>query len=177
MSNMRQFLVCTTLLVLYTVNPASANGSSCGSHVKNAATIFNAEKTLGTAPNPKTTSLEEHQILFVKTWRAVVSSAVLSSAKPDTIPGLALFINGKPSPSSQVTNAVIEFRPVGAKLRRANYVKARKQIRFFLPVNYYEAFIRSLKVCAPIYMQYRRYSNGHIFADIHHGALPVYATP
>lgn len=118
-------------------------------------------------------TLDEHQILFVKDWRLVLSGGLISTANPTKVAGLAAFITGNPSPSSDVTNAIIEFVPTGSPIRTPTYNAKRKQIRIYVTVEHYASFEKIVSVCAPIYMQYRRYPNGHTFADIHMGSVPV----
>lgn len=168
-----EIIVAATIAAFIVLtSPSLANGVSCNPATPKALESigFNALEDDDVA---ELAVLDEHQILFVKDWRLVLSGGLISTANPTKVAGLAAFITGNPSPSSEVTNAVIEFVPTGAPIRTPTYNAKRKQIRIYVTVEHYASFEKIVSVCAPIYMQYRRYPNGHVFADIHMGSVPV----
>lgn len=171
-----RFKIITTIIVVaasaFFTTPTLAGGAGCHPATPKALESigFNALKDEDVS---ELATLDEHQILFVKDWRLVLSGGLISTANPTKVAGLAAFITGNPSPSSDVTNAVIEFVPTGTPIRTPTYNPKRKQIRIYVTVEHYASFEKIVSVCAPIYMQYRRYPNGHIFADIHMGSVLV----
>lgn len=164
-------MLAVFILAVVAITDGQAADLGCGTHTESAANQSALDS--GIPAEALNSGPVEHQILFVENWRSVISGSVASSANTKITAGLAVFLTGTPSPSTDVTNAIIEFLAPGEPLRQPTYNAQKKQIKFSMHLDHYASFVHAISQCTPIYMQYRRYKDGHVFADLHIGAVPV----
>ncbi|MCB1455762.1 MAG: hypothetical protein KDJ51_05880 [Nitratireductor sp.] len=166
MSSRMPFAIVALILGL-AASPVLADEPGCGGAPVTEQEIFNAsEKLLGTAD----ASLER-QILFVDTYRPVVGAYIPSSADTRPRDSVTFFLAGRPSPSSSVNAMTIQFRDDGTVLPRPSYNATTKTINVFVADRRYQAIKDLLDSCAPVYAQYREFNGGHVWADLHVGAV------
>ena len=122
-------------------------------------------------PSPST--LKEHQILFVMKFSYVAGHSRVSSQNTRTSSHLLLNLSGKPSPSTKVERAHVNFWPGTKTLPPPSYLDKQKLIIMNFPMSKYPAIDRMLRQSNKVYAQFREYSNGHLWADIHVGHLDV----
>ncbi|MDN2582158.1 hypothetical protein [Aquibium sp. ELW1220] len=146
-------------------SPAISDEPGCGAPHLSEDEVFLASNYF---INDQTAVLER-QILYVDSYRTVIGAYVASSTDNKPRDALAFFLEGRPSPSSEVKGMVIEFRDDASQLRRPIYDAAKKTITIFLLALRYQPLKDALDICAPVYAQYREFASGHVWADVHVG--------
>lgn len=115
---------------------------------------------------PAASGLEEHQILYVEQWMLIAGCTTPKTSGPVT-DDLVLHLKGQPTPSCKVTSAHLRFRPDGQALRVAGWDDKALRISLEMARSAYPAVMDLLQAGKQVYCQYRRYSNGHVWADLH----------
>lgn len=165
--NLKHAVVAGFTLLLNFSSSASSDEPSCGSPHLSEEEVFLASQSLV----DDQTAVLKRQILYVDTYRPVIGGYIISPIDNRPRDTLAFFLEGRPSSSSQVSAMVIEFRDDASQLRRPIYDAANKTIRIFLLPFRYQPLKDALDSCAPVYAQYREFASGHVWADVHVGAV------
>ncbi|MCY1246962.1 hypothetical protein D9M72_602420 [compost metagenome] len=89
---------------------------------------------------------------------------------PITTPAL-LRLKGKPlSKGTDVRQVLVGFDAEGKSLKKPNYDEKTRTLSLYYPLSAYPQLLDLLRN-GPVYCQFLSYPNGHIWADLHTGAV------
>ncbi|MBM3107466.1 hypothetical protein IIE18_20285 [Pseudomonas sp. V1] len=115
---------------------------------------------------------EFQQLLQVTDYSVVVGNQRQSNQQPIPVTSpLTLRLKGKPlSKGTTVSQVVISFDAESKSLKKAVFDDKRKVLSLNYPSSQYQVIIDLLR-SNTVYVQFLSYANGHVWADLHTGAI------
>ncbi|MBM3112498.1 hypothetical protein H8F21_18150 [Pseudomonas sp. P66] len=115
---------------------------------------------------------EFQQLLQVTDYSVVVGNQRQSNQQPIPVTSpLTLRLKGKPlSKGTTVSQVVISFDAESKSLKKAVFDDRRKVLSLNYPSSQYQVIIDLLRNNT-VYVQFLSYANGHVWADLHTGAV------
>ncbi|MEE1867634.1 MULTISPECIES: hypothetical protein [Pseudomonas] len=115
---------------------------------------------------------EFQQLLQVTDYSVVVGNQRQSNQQPIPVTSpLTLRLKGKPlSKGTTVSQVVISFDAESKSLKKAVFDDKRKVLSLNYPSSQYQVIIDLLRNNT-VYVQFLSYANGHVWADLHTGAV------
>lgn len=117
---------------------------------------------------------EQQQLLQVTEYSVVLGSQRQSNQQPIPITTPALLrLKGKPlNKGGDVTQVLISFDSEGKSLKKPSYDADSHTLSLSYPASSYPQLLDLLRH-GPVYCQFLSYAGGHIWADLHSGAVRV----
>lgn len=117
---------------------------------------------------------DQQQLLQVSEYSVVLGNQRQSSQQPIPITTPALLrLKGKPlNKGGEITQVLISFDSDGKSLKKPSYDSASHTLSLYYPLSAYPQLLDLLRN-GPVYCQFLSYPNGHIWADLHSGAVRV----
>jgi hypothetical protein len=115
---------------------------------------------------------EQQQLLQVTEYSVVLGNQRQSNQQPIpiTTPSL-LRLKGKPlNKGAQISQVVISFDVEGKSLKKPAYDEKTRVLSLYYPQSAYPQLLDLLRN-GTVYVQFLTYGNGHIWADLHTGAV------
>ena len=115
---------------------------------------------------------ELQQLIQITEYSVVLGSQRQSNQQPIPITSPAVVrLKGKPmSKGADVRQVVIQFDAEGKSLKKPSYDPATRILSLNYPQAQYAAVLDLLRN-GPVYCQFLSYPNGHVWADLHSGAV------
>ncbi|BAN50540.1 hypothetical protein [Metapseudomonas resinovorans] len=115
---------------------------------------------------------ELQQLIQITEFSVVLGSQRQSNQQPIPITSPALVrLKGKPlSKGADVRQVVILFDAEGKSLKKPSYDPQSRILSLNYPMAQYAAVLDLLRN-GPVYCQFLSYANGHVWADLHSGAV------
>lgn len=115
---------------------------------------------------------EQQQLLQVTEYSVVLGNQRQSNQQPIPITTPALLrLKGKPlNKGGAVTQVLISFDSEGKSLKKPSYDAASRTLSLSYPAASYTQLLDLLRH-GPVYCQFLSYPNGHVWADLHSGAV------
>lgn len=117
---------------------------------------------------------EQQQLLQVTEYSVVLGNQRQSSQQPIPITTPALLrLKGKPlNKGAQISQVLVSFDAEGKSLKKPSYDDKTRTLNLYYPQASYAQLLDLLRN-GTVYVQFLSYANGHIWADLHTGALRV----
>ncbi|MCO6059880.1 hypothetical protein NG726_24875 [Pseudomonas sp. MOB-449] len=114
----------------------------------------------------------DQQLIQITEYSVVLGSQRHSNQQPIPISSPTLVrLKGKPlSKGADVRQVVIQFDIEGKSLKKPNYDPQSRILSLNYPMAQYPAVLDLLRN-GPVYCQFLSYPNGHVWADLHSGAV------
>lgn len=115
---------------------------------------------------------EMQQLIQITEYAVVLGSQRQSNQQPIPITSPTLVrLKGKPlSKGADVRQVVIQFDGEGKSLKKPSYDPQTRILSLNYPMAQYAAVVDLLRN-GPVYCQFLSYPNGHVWADLHSGAV------
>lgn len=115
---------------------------------------------------------EAQQLLQVTDYSVVVGNQRQSNQQPIPVTSpLILRLKGKPlSKGATVSQVLISFDAEGKSLKKPVFDEKRKVLSLNYPTSQYQVILDLLRNNT-VYVQFLSYANGHVWADLHTGAV------
>ncbi|MCY1511239.1 hypothetical protein D9M68_456470 [compost metagenome] len=115
---------------------------------------------------------ELQQLIQITEYSVVLGSQRQSNQQPIPITSPSLVrLKGKPlSKGADVRQVVIQFDAEGKSLKKPSYDTGKRILHLNYPLAQYAAVLDLLRN-GPVYCQFLSYPNGHVWADLHSGAV------
>ncbi|MNF89511.1 hypothetical protein D3C84_720400 [compost metagenome] len=115
---------------------------------------------------------EAQQLLQVTDYSVVVGNQRQSNQQPIPVTSpLILRLKGKPmSKGATVSQVLISFDAESKSLKKPVFDDKRKVLSLNYPISQYQVIVDLLRNNT-VYVQFLSYANGHIWADLHTGAV------
>ncbi|MCY1212937.1 hypothetical protein D9M71_89830 [compost metagenome] len=115
---------------------------------------------------------ELQQLIQITEYSVVLGSQRQSNQQPIPITSPSLVrLKGKPlSKGADVRQVVIQFDGEGKSLKKPSYDPQTRILSLNYPMAQYAAVLDLLRN-GPVYCQFLSYPNGHVWADLHSGAV------
>ncbi|MFV3414111.1 hypothetical protein ACQCLI_21020 [Pseudomonas nitroreducens] len=115
---------------------------------------------------------EQQQLLQVTEYSVVLGNQRQSNQQPIPITTPALLrLKGKPlNKGAQISQVVISFDGEGKSLKKPVYDEKTRVLSLYYPQAAYPPLLDLLRN-GTVYVQFLTYGNGHIWADLHTGAV------
>ena len=115
---------------------------------------------------------EQQQLLQVTEYSVVLGNQRQSNQQPIPITTPALLrLKGKPlNKGAQISQVVISFDAEGKSLKKPVYDEKTRVLSLYYPQAAYPQLLDLLRN-GTVYVQFLTYGNGHIWADLHTGAV------
>ncbi|MDH4561848.1 hypothetical protein [Pseudomonas sp. BN411] len=115
---------------------------------------------------------ELQQLIQITEYAVVLGSQRQSNQQPIPITSPAVVrLKGKPlSKGADVRQVVIQFDGEGKSLKKPSYDPQTRILSLNYPMAQYAAVLDLLRN-GPVYCQFLSYPNGHVWADLHSGAV------
>ena len=133
------------------------------------ATITKHDKKFGPTRSykqslPEPESLIEHVVVVVKDFAYIAGHSMESQTNQRTDTHLELRLIGS---NPKIDFVSVNFWPDNQSLTQPTYSKEHKYIAMYFPYSRQAAIDTILRKSKTVLVQYREYSNGHRWADIH----------
>ncbi|MDF3931601.1 hypothetical protein [Pseudomonas citronellolis] len=117
---------------------------------------------------------EQQQLLQVTEYSVVLGNQRQSNQQPIPITTPALLrLKGKAlNKGGAATQVLISFDSEGKSLKKPSYDAASRTLSLSYPAASYTQLLDLLRH-GPVYCQFLSYPNGHVWADLHSGAVRV----
>ncbi len=118
------------------------------------------------------TAPEQQQLLQVTEFTAVMGNHRLSNQQPIPVTApLSLLLKGKPlNKGATLSQVFITFDAESKSLKKPVYDAASKTLTLNYPLVQYRVILDLLRNDT-VYVQFLTYANGHVWADLHTGAV------
>ncbi|NWL78484.1 hypothetical protein DM872_16640 [Pseudomonas taiwanensis] len=115
---------------------------------------------------------DQQQLIQITEYSVVLGSQRQSNQQPIPITSPAVLrLKGKPlSKGADVRQVVIQFDAEGKSLKKPGYDPQTRILSLNYPMTQYAAVLDLLRN-GPVYCQFLSYPNGHVWADLHSGAV------
>lgn len=115
---------------------------------------------------------EAQQLLQVTDYSVVVGNQRQSNQQPIPVTSpLILRLKGKPmNKGATVSQVLISFDAESKSLKKPVFDDKRKVLSLNYPISQYQVIVDLLRNNT-VYVQFLSYANGHIWADLHTGAV------
>ncbi|WP_271410782.1 hypothetical protein [Pseudomonas sp. Q1-7] len=115
---------------------------------------------------------DQQQLIQITEYSVVLGSQRQSNQQPIPITSPTVVrLKGRPlSKGADVRQVVIQFDTEGKSLKKPNYDPASRILSLNYPLAQYAAVLDLLRN-GPVYCQFLSYPNGHVWADLHSGAV------
>lgn len=115
---------------------------------------------------------ELQQLIQITEYSVVLGSQRQSNQQPIPISSPTVVrLKGKPlSKGANLSQVVIQFDSEGKSLKKPSYDAQRRVLSLNYPMAQYTAVLDLLRN-GPVYCQFLSYPNGHVWADLHSGAV------
>ncbi|GLZ86632.1 hypothetical protein Pres01_26830 [Metapseudomonas resinovorans] len=115
---------------------------------------------------------DQQQLIQITEYSVVLGSQRQSNQQPIPITSPAVLrLKGKPlSKGADVRQVVIQFDVEGKSLKKPGYDPQTHILSLNYPMAQYAAVLDLLRN-GPVYCQFLSYPNGHVWADLHSGAV------
>lgn len=115
---------------------------------------------------------EQQQLLQVTEYSVVLGNQRQSNQQPIPITTPALLrLKGKPlSKGAQLSQVLVSFDAEGKSLKKPSYDDKTRTLSLYYPLSSYPQLLDLLRN-GTVYVQFLSYGNGHIWADLHTGAI------
>ncbi|AYF90178.1 hypothetical protein SA496_21430 [Pseudomonas sp. JS3066] len=115
---------------------------------------------------------DQQQLIQITEYSVVLGSQRQSNQQPIPITSPAVLrLKGKPlSKGADVRQVVIQFDVEGKSLKKPGYDPQTRILSLNYPMAQYAAVLDLLRN-GPVYCQFLSYPNGHVWADLHSGAV------
>ncbi|WP_131671054.1 hypothetical protein [Pseudomonas parakoreensis] len=115
---------------------------------------------------------EQQQLLQVTDYSVVVGAQRQSNQQPIPVTSpLMIRLKGKSlNKGATITQVLVNFDGESKSLKKPVYDDTRKTLTLFYPLAQYRVVIDLLRNDT-VYVQFLSYANGHIWADLHTGAV------
>ncbi|MBX9407080.1 hypothetical protein K5E40_15485 [Pseudomonas baetica] len=115
---------------------------------------------------------EQQQLLQVIDYSVVVGAQRQSNQQPIPVTSsLMIRLKGKPlNKGATITQVLVSFDGESKSLKKPVYDDKSKTLTLFYPLAQYRVVIDLLRNDT-VYVQFLSYANGHIWADLHTGAV------
>ncbi|RON96765.1 hypothetical protein BK674_24810 [Pseudomonas moraviensis] len=115
---------------------------------------------------------EQQQLLQVSEYSVVVGAQRQSNQQPIPVTSsLLIRLKGKSlNKGATITQVLVSFDGESKSLKKPAYDEKSKTLTLFYPLAQYRAVMDLLRNDT-VYVQFLSYANGHIWADLHTGAI------
>lgn len=115
---------------------------------------------------------EQQQLIQISEYSVVLGSQRQSNQQPIPITSpTVLRLKGKPlSKGADVRQVVVQFDAEGKSLKKPSYDTEKRILHLNYPLAQYAVVVDLLRN-GPVYCQFLSYPNGHVWADLHSGAV------
>ena len=115
---------------------------------------------------------DQQQLLQVTEFAVVVGNQRQSSQQPIPVTSpLMIRLKGKPlNKGASIAQVVLNFDAESKSLKKPAYDDKSKTLTLFYPLAQYRVVMDLLRNDT-VYVQFLSYANGHIWADLHTGAI------
>ncbi|WP_342245262.1 hypothetical protein [Pseudomonas sp. OTU5201] len=115
---------------------------------------------------------DQQQLIQITEYSVVLGSQRQSNQQPIPITSPAVVhLKGKPlSKGAELRQVVIQFDVEGKSLKKPSYDPQSRILSLNYPMVQYTAVLDLLRN-GPVYCQFLSYPNGHVWADLHSGAV------
>lgn len=116
--------------------------------------------------------LEQQQLLQVSEYSVVVGAQRQSNQQPIPVTSsLLIRLKGKSlNKSASISQVLVSFDGESKSLKKPAYDDKSKTLTLFYPLAQYRVVMDLLRNDT-VYVQFLSYANGHIWADLHTGAI------
>jgi hypothetical protein len=117
---------------------------------------------------------EQQQLLQVTEFSLVAGNQRLSNQQPIPVTApVTLRLKGKPlSKSATLSLVIVTFDAESKSLKRPTFDEQTHVLTLSYPLNQYRVLMDMLRN-DQVYVQFLTYPNGHVWADLHTGAVKV----
>lgn len=117
---------------------------------------------------------EQQQLIQITEYSVLLGSQRQSNQQPIPITSPTVIrLKGKPlSKGADVALVLIQFDGEGKSLKKPSYDPASRILSLNYPLAQFSAVVDLLRH-GPVYCQFLSYANGHVWADLHSGAVRV----
>jgi hypothetical protein len=115
---------------------------------------------------------EQQQLLQITEYSVVVGSQRQSNQQPIPVTSpLVLRLKGKPmNKGATIADVLIHFDGESKSLKKPTFDDKTRTLTLYYPATQYRVLVDLLRN-EKVYCQFLSYANGHIWADIHTGAV------
>jgi hypothetical protein len=115
---------------------------------------------------------EQQQLLQITEYSVVVGSQRQSNQQPIPVTSpLSLRLKGKPmNKGATISEVLIHFDGESKSLKKPTYDESTRTLTLFYPATQYRVLVDLLRN-EKVYCQFLSYANGHVWADLHTGAV------
>lgn len=115
---------------------------------------------------------EQQQLLQVTEYSVVIGSQRQSNQQPIPVTSpLLVRLKGKPlNKGATISQVLVNFDGESKSLKKPQFDDKTKTLTLFYPLAQYRVVMDLLRNDT-VYCQFLRYANGHIWADLHTGAV------